>query len=115
MAKHKIGCLPVLAGQRLGGIVTTTDVLDMLAEMLGVSEVGSRIEVDLPAAPGALSEVARLIEERGVRIASLVTLPRPEEGLVTLVMCVQTIHLRPIAQALQQAGYRVPSAEEVFV
>ena len=31
MAKHKIGCLTVLKGEQLVGIVTETDVLDYFA------------------------------------------------------------------------------------
>src|SRR5574341_1416924 len=75
MTQYRIGCLPVVAAGRLEGIVTTIDVMDMMAEMMGVSEVGSRVEVEVPAEPGAVGDVARLIEARGVRIASIVSVP----------------------------------------
>ena len=59
MTEYKIGCLPVVEAGRLEGIITTTDVLATMAEMMGVLEPGSRIEVEVPAAPGGVGEVAR--------------------------------------------------------
>ncbi len=110
MTEYKIGCLPVAAGGRLEGIVTTTDVLAMMAEMMGVHQAGSRIEVEVLAAPGALGEVARIIEGRGVGIASIASLPVPERARIRLVMRLQTINPRPVIEALEQAGYQVGGA-----
>lgn len=107
MTEYKIGCLPVVGAGRLEGVVTTTDVLAMMAEMLGVLEPGSRIEVELPAAPGALAEMARLIEAQGIRIASIASLPAPDPRRTLLILRVQTINPRPAVEALEQAGYRV--------
>ncbi len=114
MTEYKIGCLPVLQGGRLEGIVTTTDVMAMMAEMMGVSEIGSRIEVEVAAAPGAMGEVARIIEGQGVSIASIAGVPLPERGRTILVMRVRTINPRPVVRALEDAGYRVPAPEELL-
>jgi acetoin utilization protein AcuB len=114
MTEYKIGCLPVLEGGRLEGIVTTTDVMSMMAEMMGVSEVGSRIEVEVPAAGGATAEVARIIEGQGVSIASIAGVPIPERGRTILVMRVRTINPRPVVRALEEAGYRVPAPEDLL-
>lgn len=110
MTEYKIGCLPVVAGGRLEGIVTTTDVLAMMAEMMGVHEPGSRIEVEVLAAPGALGEVTRIIEARGVGIASIASLPVSERARTRVVMRLQTINPRPVIEALEQAGYQVAGA-----
>ena len=111
MTQHKVGCLPVIAAGRLEGIVTTTDVMDMLAEMLGISEVGSRIEVEVPARPGGVGEVVRVIEGRGVRIASIASVPAPDGERTMLVMRLQTMNPHPVIRALEEAGHRVPAAE----
>jgi acetoin utilization protein AcuB len=111
MTEYKIGCLPVLAGGRLEGIVTTTDVMAMMAQMMGVSVPGSRIVVEVPAASGAVGDVARLIEGRGVRIASIASLPAPEGGRTLLVMRLQTINPQPVVRALAEAGYHTSPAE----
>ncbi len=113
MTEYTIGCLPVLDGGRLEGIVTTTDVMGLLAEMMGVSEIGSRIEVEVSAAPGAMAEVVRLIEEQEVSIASIAGVPMPERGRTVLVMRVRTINPRPVVRALEDAGYRVPAPEDL--
>ena len=114
MTEYKIGCLPVLEGGRLEGIVTTTDVMGLMAEMMGVSEAGSRIEVEVPAAPGAMIEVARIIEGQAVRIASIASVPIPDRARTILVLRVRTINPRPVIRALEDAGYRVPAAEELL-
>jgi acetoin utilization protein AcuB len=106
MTEYKIGCLPVVAEGRIEGMVTTTDVLAMMAEMMGVHEAGSRIEVEVPAAPGALGEVARIIESHGVGIASIASVPASERGRTRLVMRLQTINPRPVIEALERAGYQ---------
>ena len=111
MTEYKIGCLPVLAGGRLEGIVTTTDVMAMMAQMMGVSEPGSRIVVEVPVASGAVGDVARLIEGRGVRIASIASIPVPERGRTLLVMRLQTINPQSVVRVLAEAGYHTPPAE----
>lgn len=113
MTEYKIGCLPVMDAGRLEGIVTTTDVMAMMAEMMGVSEVGSRIEVEVPVASGAMSEVTRIIEGQGVRIASIAGVPLPAGERTILVMRLKTINPRPVIRALEEAGYRVPAPEEI--
>lgn len=92
--------------------MTTTDVMGMMAGMMGVTEVGSRIEVEVPAAPGAIGEVARIIEGQGVGIASIASVPVPERGRTVLGMRVRTINPRPVMRALEGAGYRVPPAAD---
>lgn len=111
MTQHKIGCLPVLSGGRLEGIVTTTDVMEMMAEMLGVSEIGSRVDVEVPAKPGAVGDAVRVIEGCGVRIASIASLPVPGGDRMILALRLQTMNVHPVRQALEAAGYRVPASE----
>ena len=111
MTEYKIGCLPVLAAGRLEGILTTTDVLATMAEMMGVTVPGSRLEVEVPAHPGTLGHLASAIEEWGARIASIASVPAGGEGRLTLVLRVQTINPGPLIQALTAAGYRVTAPE----
>jgi acetoin utilization protein AcuB len=111
MARKKIGCLPVVAVNRLEGIITTTDVLGMLAEMLGISAPGSRLEVEVAVGKGAISQVTRLIEGHGVRITSIASFDIPERSRLRLVMRLHTVNTEPVVKALQAAGYGVPRAE----
>ena len=47
MRELKIGCLPVIDGDQLLGIVTGIDLLDALLKLTGVDKPSSRIEVEL--------------------------------------------------------------------
>ena len=58
MREGKIGCLPVLEGDDLVGIITASDVMDALVYLVGANEPGSRMEVALPDRPGSLAGAA---------------------------------------------------------
>jgi acetoin utilization protein AcuB len=60
MVTRKIGCLPVMEGDRIVGIITETDVFRALVEVLGGKEAGLRVVVRLPERVG---EVARMTAE----------------------------------------------------
>jgi len=57
MVDHKIGCLPVLRGEALVGIITDIDLLSTMMEMLGARQPGLRLSV---MAPNRVGEMARL-------------------------------------------------------
>jgi acetoin utilization protein AcuB len=72
MQAHKVAGLPVLdnAGA-LVGILTITDVLGALIQVLGLKEGGVRLTIDLPDVPGALEKTTEAIKPSN--IASLAT------------------------------------------
>ena len=70
MAENKIGCLPVIRDQSLVGIVTDTDMLSTLMELMGARQAGVRITLQVPDAPGELSKVTAAIAEQGGDIAA---------------------------------------------
>jgi acetoin utilization protein AcuB len=43
MAEHKIGCLPVLRGREMVGIITETDLFNIFTEQLAARESGVRV------------------------------------------------------------------------
>lgn len=64
---HRIGGLPVIQGTALVGILTETDILRALAELLGIRGEQTRLELVLADRPGAFLEVCRIIQEEGGR------------------------------------------------
>lgn len=58
MEEHKISGLPVVAGGRLVGMLTISDLLRAFVAMLGLQGGGVRVSVRLPDAPGALARAA---------------------------------------------------------
>ncbi len=105
--QHHIGCLPVVSGQGLVGIVTETDVLRAIVTLLGVTSPGSHLEVEVPDRPGHLGEVTRLIGQHQVNIASVLIVPGRREHTRVLVLRVQTIDPRRLVRSLEEAGYHV--------
>lgn len=110
MRQHKIGCLPVLEGSRLVGIITETDIFGVFMEVLGVQEPSLRLEIPFAPRPGYVPEVARIIDEQGARLVSLLTITGEVEDTV-LIIRVDNTDPASLCQALQQAGITVLSAQ----
>jgi acetoin utilization protein AcuB len=112
MADNKVGALPVVSGDdELVGIITETDVLNALLELLGVGAGAARLELSLPDKPGRLAPVAKILGEQGANIASVLS-SVDEEGRKVLVCRVNTDDLEAVLNALTQEGFDVVSAEE---
>jgi len=105
MHDRKIGCLPVLEGEALVGIITETDLLAALVEVMGVREPSSRLEIELPDTIEALAEVVGILQKDRVAVSNLLAVP--SNGRKVLVLRVKTIDPSSTIKTLQQAGYRV--------
>ncbi|CBE68051.1 MAG: CBS domain-containing protein [Candidatus Methylomirabilis oxygeniifera] len=105
MSQKRIGALPVVQEGRLIGMLTETDVLGVITEMMGATQTGSRIEIEIPASPGTLTEVMGIVEAQQVEIASLVTLPAREGARRLVILRLRTINPDPVVRALEARGY----------
>ncbi len=106
MATRKISALPVTEDDRLVGIVTETDVLQLFVRAMGVLEPSSRLDVILRDQTAGLGEVVRAVEEAGSRISSVMTLAMPT-GEREVVLRIATINPGPAVKALVAKGYVV--------
>jgi acetoin utilization protein AcuB len=79
MIARGVGCLPVMRGQELVGIITETDIFKALVEVLGGGEPGMRIDLEVPDEPGVLARITQAFAEAGADIVSLTTF-RGEES-----------------------------------
>lgn len=73
MNKNQIGGLPVMEGDQLVGIITESDIFEILIETLGVREGGARLTLELPQKPGVLHKVTGVIRKYEINILSLAT------------------------------------------
>jgi acetoin utilization protein AcuB len=105
MIEHKIGCLPVTETDRLVGIITETDILGVLVDVMGIREPSARVELTLPDRPGALAEIAQIIKKHEVNISSIVTLPHWEAGKRLAIIRLKTMNPQPILRDLGAAGF----------
>lgn len=106
MRELKIGCLPVVDGGKLLGIVTGIDLLDALLKLTGVDKPSSRIEVELEDKPGELSRLAAFFASRHINIHSLLTYPDSPTQLRT-VLRIGSIESRLLADSLRGEGFEV--------
>ena len=110
---HKVGCLPVVSGDALVGILTEGDVLKAFVDLFGVNQAASRIEVRMENRPGELARVVRVIGiEHRINISGLVLSPTKGTHSVA-IMQLQTLNPTPIIEALRRLGYTIgwPSLE----
>jgi acetoin utilization protein AcuB len=74
MLTRKIGCLPVVKGHQLIGIITESDIFRLFVEVLGGNEVGSKFTIELSDSPGKLAEVCTAVASAGGNIISVTSL-----------------------------------------
>lgn len=81
MRDKRIGGLPVVdADNRLAGVITQSDVLDVLIKITGVLHGGFQIGFALTNEPGSLLRLIEDIAARGCRIMSILTAFESQEG-----------------------------------
>jgi len=107
--EHKIGGLPVVAGRRLMGIITVSDILKAFIDMMGVLVASSRIDVMLAQKPGAFEEVSRVLTAEGAEIMSVGIHERPGGGRVYFFRLAKC-DVDPIVRSLEQRGHTVVAA-----
>src|SRR5262245_34291532 len=106
MLKERISALPVTDGGRVVGIVTETDVLELVVRALGAGEPSSRLAVILDDRRSGLAELIRALEDAGVVVSSVTTLFR-DRRLKEAVVRVATVDARPAARAVRRRGFEV--------
>jgi len=73
MADQGIGCLPVMNGSLLTGIVTDTDIFHFFINAYGARHKGIRITVNFKEKPGQFAAFASAIAEKGGNIVASVS------------------------------------------
>jgi len=106
MRDRKIGCLPVLDGSELVGILTGMDLLDALMLLTGATKPSSRLEVALADRPGELARLTAFLATRHVNIHSILTHPGADARVRT-VLRLDSNQTRPLADALRADGFEI--------
>jgi|tagenome__1003787_1003787.scaffolds.fasta_scaffold20843260_2 acetoin utilization protein AcuB len=108
---RKIGCLPVVADEDLVGIITSSDMMRTLVELVGAHGRGSWVEVEVPNEPGTLADVTDVIRDRKVNIAGIFLGPADRETNRLIVLRLETTNPEGTVRGLEEAGYRVTTVE----
>jgi acetoin utilization protein AcuB len=80
MVENRIGCLPVLEGDVVIGIITETDLLSHLSEMMALRISGVRATVRMPNRHGELAKLIGAIAAQGWGIAACGGVPARKDA-----------------------------------
>jgi acetoin utilization protein AcuB len=101
MVQNKIGCLPVMHGGDLVGMITETDIFETFVEILGGEEASLRVTVRVPDVRGELSRLAGVIARLGGNICSVAMFRGEEPEHVFLTFRLEGVDEEVLIPALQ--------------
>ncbi|MFO8089404.1 MAG: CBS and ACT domain-containing protein [Desulfatiglandaceae bacterium] len=108
MQQNRISALPVLENEKLVGIITTTDVMEVLLRAIGIDDDSSRFVVVVKDRVGCIADISRILKEQKINIRSLVSLPEKDSpGVYQLVMRVRADDRQRAVESLEKANFRV--------
>jgi acetoin utilization protein AcuB len=73
MLDNNLGCLPVLEGDVLVGIISDRDIFRALLDITGVRHGGHRICVTVADSPGTIRAVTDIVRSKGFHLQGLLT------------------------------------------
>ena len=109
MHDHKIGCLPVVDGNKLVGLITETDVLALLVDLFGLKMKGTRLTVAIEDEPGQMHGILEIFKKHNVNIISIVSPTFKVNGKRVAAIRIQTHQYKDLVKELEQKGYQVLS------
>jgi len=113
MQQNRISALPVMEDGELAGIITSTDVMGVLLQAIGISDDSIRLSVFVRDSIGKLAEVTACLKDAGVNLQSLFCWPESKlEGITQIVMRVTSQDGDKAISALTTKGFKVKSKYE---
>jgi acetoin utilization protein AcuB len=113
MVEHKIGCLPIVRGTELVGIITEADVFRAMATALGGESQCLRVMARVPDEKGEIAKLSSEVARLGGDIRSFITIvgEKSKQGEVT--MKVLGVKREDLVKALEKIGVQVVDVREV--
>lgn len=103
MADNRYGCLPVVEENVVVGIITETDLLVQLADLLGGYISGVRITVRLPDKIGGYAKIVNTISGHGWGMYATGSVRAPkQEGYWDIVLKVRDVSKEELIDALNE-------------
>ncbi len=108
MQENRISALPVMENEKLVGIITTTDVMGVLLDAIGIDGESARFVVLVEDRVGMIAEVSKILKEEQINIRSLVSWPeKAHPGIYQVVLRVGAANGERAISALTRAGFKV--------
>lgn len=106
--EQRIGCLPIISGGKLVGIVTGTDLLYNYIELTGANKPSSHIEIRVPDIVGILFEVTKVFHKHHASVLSVLVYPDKEfDDMKILSIRVKIMNPLSIIEDLRKEGFDV--------
>jgi acetoin utilization protein AcuB len=110
LQEHRIGALPVMEEDKLVGIITTTDVMGVLLEAIGIDKESTRFTVLVYDRIGFVAEISQILKDFQINIRSIFAWPdKKYPATFHLVMRVPSRDGEKAVSALKDGGFNVLS------
>lgn len=107
---YKIGGLPVMAGKKLVGVITSSDIVSAFIEVMGLLQSSTRLDIIVDK-EGGVDDVTRILTEKDIEIFSVATESQSSKRKVHYFRLGKG-NLEPVVKALEIAGHKVISIME---
>jgi acetoin utilization protein AcuB len=87
MADRKLGCLPVMRGDDLVGIITDNDVFTIMVDLLGARRPGVRVTILVPDRVGEVARITTAIARAGGYLSVFVAYPATPDMRIWAAVC----------------------------
>ena len=112
MADRGISSLPVMRSGSLVGLITETDLFNILLEMMGARSPGVRLTLEVMNTPGKLSELAGILHNLGGDILGMGAILGERAETRILAIKVAGVKLEVLRDALRPAVEKIVDIRE---
>lgn len=113
MLDRHISCLPVVEGVKLIGIVTKTDMINMLIEMFGARNFGVRVECLLDNRPGVLASLSKALADNNIQIVTTSVLNGPDVTSAVCIIKVQGADKKTVTKIVKEYALDILDVREL--
>jgi acetoin utilization protein AcuB len=107
LVEKDIGCLPVMRGEKLVGVITETDIFKAFVEILGSGESVLRITLRVPDVPGELARMTGVIADMGGNLFAVAAFRGEDPEHVYITFRLQGVDRDVLLPALEAMGEQV--------
>lgn len=106
--KYGFGCLPVVENEKLVGIITQKDLLDIMMSIFAGGEGDKRITMeDMSPQIGTTRKIVEILDAHKTRFSSILVFPQRGGDLFTYLVRVRSNDVEPIVLDLKAADFPV--------
>jgi len=106
LSEKRFGALPVVEDEKLVGIITKADILKAFIKILGVENIGVRLQISIPDNLSKYDELLHLLKKLDVEIISIILSP-PINNNRFVFLRISSINTLKIKEMLEEKGFKI--------